>query len=117
MLGYSLELAFSALRAGKALVRMVAEHELDDGLTGSDYPDGAGLNLHSFSAGGAAGRGEVSPAFHFYNAYAAGCRMVVCAGSLEVHVAKGRDDDSYALGRVKYRSALRNNYFMIINNQ
>ena len=96
-----LELAVVALGAGEAVVRVVGEDELGDGLAGAHDAGGVGLDDHAFRDHGGAGRGQVAAAFDLDDADAAGSRGVLDAGALEVDVTERGNGNPHGSGRIE----------------
>ena len=101
--GEVLELATAGFRADETVVRVVGEDELQNGLPGVEHADGIGMHLHPFSAGRCACWSEIAPAGYFHDTHAAGCRMTVDTGTLEVDVTKGGNLNAAGSGGIEYR--------------
>ena len=97
----ALQFAVAALGAGKAIVRVIGEHELGDGLAGADHAGGVGLDHHAFHTHRSAGRGQVAASLHFHDADTAGSGVVLHAGALEVDVAERGDVDADGLSSIE----------------
>ena len=95
-----LQLAVAALLALEAVVRVVAEDQLEDGLAGVEGAGRGGEHLHAFHAVGGAGGGQVAAGLavevlgHLDHADAASAGFVFKFHSVELEVAERRDIDT-----------------------
>lgn len=98
--GEALQLAVAALLALEAVVRVVAEDQLEDGLAGVEGAGRGGEHLHAFHAVGGAGGSQVAAGLavevlgHLDHADAASARFVLKFHSVELEVAERRDVDT-----------------------
>ena len=98
--GEGLQLAVAALLALEAVVRVVAEDQLEDGLAGVEGAGRSGEDLHAFHAVGGAGGGQVAAGLavevlgDLNHADAASAGFVFKFHSVELEVAERRDIDT-----------------------
>ena len=74
---------------------MVREDKLHHSATGVEHAWGVSMNHHTLGAVGLAGRSEVTTAVNLDNAYTASAWFVIIMEVVHVHVAEGRNLDTY----------------------
>ena len=107
-------LAVAVLLALEAVVRVVAEDQLDDGLAGVDDACAVGQDFHTLHHVGGASGSQVAAAFHFDHADAASAGFVFKIHSVQLEVAEGRNIDTVHTGSLEDSGAFGNlNRFVI----
>ncbi len=112
--GEVLQLAVAALLALEAVVRVVAEDQLEDSLAGVEGAGGGGEHLHAFHHVGGAGRGQVAATLHFDHADAAATGFVFEIHSVELEIAERRDVDAGHAGSLEDGGAFGDLYRLVI---
>ncbi len=112
--GEALQLAVAVLLALQAVVRVVAEEQLDDGLAGVDDACAVGQYFHTLHNVGGAGGSQVAAAFNLDHADAASAGFVFKIHPVQLKVAKSGDVDTVHTGSLKNSGAFGNlNRFVI----
>ena len=113
----TLQLTVTALRAGQAIVGMVAEHELSNGFAGTNDTATVSVNHHTRSHAGSTGGSQIAAAFNLNNTNAARGGHILNTSALQVNVTQGGDADANSLGGIEQHGPCGNCYLVFINRQ
>ena len=113
----SLKLALAALCALEAVVRVIGEHKLEDGLARVDGAERVGLHNHIRHTFGDAGRSKVAAAGYLYDAYAASAGMVLEGEAFELEVTEGRNLDTHLCSSFQNGSTLGHFHCSVVYSQ
>ncbi len=112
--GEALQFAVAVLLALQAVVRVVAEDQLDDGLAGVDDACAVGQDFHTLHYVGGASGSQVAAAFNLDHADAASAGFVFKIHPIQLKMAEGRDIDTVHTGSLEDGGAFGNlNRFVI----